>query len=69
MKDEEHWFRGGAQKGISGFLIWIIMAELCHVMTNLAKNLIDEEVDEIIREANVDGDGQVIFFRSYPQKT
>jgi Ca2+-binding EF-hand superfamily protein len=45
------------------------MAELCHVNTNLGKNLIDEEVDEMIQEATVDCDGQVKFFRSYPQKT
>ena len=30
-----------------------------HVMTNLGEKLTDEEVDEMIREADVDGDGQV----------
>jgi len=34
-------------------------AELRHVMTNLGEKLTDEEVDEMIREADVDGDGQV----------
>lgn len=34
----------------------ISVAELCHVMTNLGKKLTDDEVDEMIREANVDGD-------------
>merc|ERR1711988_1445790 len=34
-------------------------AELHHVMTNLGEKLTDEEVDEMIREADVDGDGQV----------
>jgi hypothetical protein len=29
-------------------------------MTNLGEKLTDEEVDEMIREADVDGDGQVI---------
>merc|ERR1711939_647859 len=33
-------------------------AELRHVMTNLGEKLTDEEVDEMIREADVDGDGQ-----------
>uniref|UniRef100_J3MPA8 EF-hand domain-containing protein n=3 Tax=Oryza brachyantha TaxID=4533 RepID=J3MPA8_ORYBR len=34
-------------------------AELRHVMTNLGEKLSDEEVDEMIREADVDGDGQI----------
>uniref|UniRef100_A0A2K6QHQ0 EF-hand domain-containing protein n=1 Tax=Rhinopithecus roxellana TaxID=61622 RepID=A0A2K6QHQ0_RHIRO len=34
-------------------------AELRHVMTNLGEKLTDEEVDETIREADTDGDGQV----------
>merc|ERR1712129_191574 len=34
-------------------------AELRHVMTNLGERLSDEEVDEMIREADIDGDGQV----------
>jgi len=29
-------------------------------MTNLGEKLTDEEVDEMIREADIDGDGQVI---------
>ncbi len=37
----------------------ISAAELRHVMTNLGEKLTDEEVDEMIREADVDGDGQV----------
>ncbi|XP_036047269.1 calmodulin-A-like [Onychomys torridus] len=38
---------------------YISAAELCHVMTNRGEKLTDEEVDEIIREADIDGDGQV----------
>ena len=38
---------------------YISAAELCHVMTNLGEKLTDEEVDEMIREADIDGDGQV----------
>jgi calmodulin len=38
---------------------YISAAELRHVMTNLGEKLTDEEVDEMIREADLDGDGQV----------
>ena len=37
---------------------YISAAELRHVMTNLGEKLTDEEVDEMIREADIDGDGQ-----------
>ena len=36
---------------------WLL--QLRHVMTNLGEKLSDEDVDEMIREADVDGDGQV----------
>jgi len=38
---------------------FISTAELRHVMTNLGEKLSDQEVDEMIREADVDGDGQI----------
>merc|ERR1712242_653940 len=38
---------------------FISAAELRHVTTNLGEKLTDEEVDEMIREADVDGDGQI----------
>jgi len=38
---------------------YISAAELRHVMTNLGEKLTDDEVDEMIREADVDGDGQI----------
>eukprot|EP00915_Cephaloidophora_sp_WS-2016_P002573 GHVH01003451.1.p1 GENE.GHVH01003451.1~~GHVH01003451.1.p1 ORF type:complete len:151 (+),score=41.97 GHVH01003451.1:86-538(+) len=38
---------------------FISAAELRHVMTNLGEKLSDEEVDEMIREADIDGDGQI----------
>ena len=38
---------------------FISAIELRHVMTNLGEKLTDEEVDEMIREADVDGDGQI----------
>ena len=42
----------------------ISAAELRHVMTNLGEKLTDEEVDEMIREADVHGDG-VIDYREF----
>ena len=38
---------------------FISAAELRHVITNLGEKLTDEEVDELIREADIDGDGEV----------
>ncbi|XP_006861864.1 PREDICTED: calmodulin-like [Chrysochloris asiatica] len=38
---------------------YISAAELCHMMTNLGEKITDEEVDEMIRKANINGDGQV----------
>ncbi|XP_064638085.1 calmodulin-A-like [Lineus longissimus] len=38
---------------------FISAVELRHVMTNMGEKLTDEEVDEMIREADIDGDGQV----------
>ena len=37
----------------------ISAAELRHVMTNLGEKLTDEQVDEMIKEADIDGDGHV----------
>lgn len=33
--------------------------ELRHVMTNLGEKLSEEEVDDMIKEADLDGDGMV----------
>merc|ERR1712216_873956 len=38
---------------------FISAAELRHIMTNLGEKLTDEEVDEMIREADIDDDVQV----------
>ena len=38
---------------------FISAAEIRHVMANLGEKLTDEEVDEMIKEVDVDGDGQV----------
>uniref|UniRef100_T1K1M3 EF-hand domain-containing protein n=1 Tax=Tetranychus urticae TaxID=32264 RepID=T1K1M3_TETUR len=38
---------------------FINAAELRHVMTNLGEKLTDEEVEDMIKEADLDGDGLV----------
>ena len=38
---------------------FISAADLRHVITNLGEKLTDEELDEIIRETDINGDGQV----------
>ena len=40
---------------------FISAAELKQTMTDLGQELTDEEVDEMMREADIDGDGQVSF--------
>lgn len=37
----------------------IFVVELWYVMMNLGEKFMDEEVDEMIREVDVDGDGEV----------
>lgn len=37
----------------------ISASELRHVMTNLGEKLTDAEVEEMLREADIDGDGQI----------
>ena len=45
---------------------YVSAAELRHVMTNVGEKLTDEEVDEMIKEADIDRDGQVNYEgRSY----
>jgi Ca2+-binding EF-hand superfamily protein len=39
--------------------MWPFLFQLRHVMINLGEKLTDEEVDQMIREADLDGDGQV----------
>ena len=38
---------------------FISAAELRHVFTNLGEKITDEEIDEMIHEADLDGDGQL----------
>ncbi|RMY99908.1 hypothetical protein D0864_03898 [Hortaea werneckii] len=40
---------------------FISAAELRHVMTSIGEKLTDDEVDEMIREADQDGDGRIDF--------
>ncbi|XP_058285449.1 calmodulin-like protein 3 [Hylobates moloch] len=45
---------------------FVSAAELRHVMTRLGEKLSDEEVDEMIRAADTDGDGQHLFSALLP---
>ena len=56
--DEIHEIFKVFDKEGNGF---ISVAELSHVMTNLGEELTEEEVKEMIKEADVDGDGQVSY--------
>ena len=56
-EDKQEAFRV-FDKDVNGY---ISAAELRHVMTNLGEKLTDEEVEEMIREADVDDDGQVSY--------
>ncbi|KAH0723503.1 hypothetical protein KY285_006047 [Solanum tuberosum] len=40
---------------------FISAAELRHILTNFGEVFNDEEVDEMIRDADVDGDGQISY--------
>ena len=53
------WFHVPAPCLVSSSAQIVGPVQLRHVMTNLGEKLTDEEVDEMIREADVDGDGQV----------
>lgn len=43
------------------FIHAFILLQLRQVMMNLGERLTDEEAEQMIREADVDGDGQVSF--------
>lgn len=39
--------------------VYVYVFQLRHVMINLGEKLTDDEVEQMIREADIDGDGQV----------
>ncbi|XP_052105393.1 calmodulin-like isoform X2 [Mytilus californianus] len=58
-KDSEEELRGAFRafdKDKNGF---VSAAELRHVMTNLGEKLTDGKVDEMMKEADTDGDGNI----------
>jgi calmodulin len=58
IKDEIHEIFKVFDKEGNGF---ISVAELSHVMISLGEELTEEEVKEMIKEADIDGDGQVSY--------
>ena len=48
------------------FCRFISSEELKNVMLTLGEHLTEEEIDEMIREADEDGDGKVSFILSHP---
>lgn len=48
---------------------FISASELRHVMTNLGEKLTDEEVEDMIREADLDGDGLVNYEGEFVLRT
>lgn len=43
------------------YVTWMMWVQMRHVMTKLGEKLTDEEVNEMIRKADVDGDGKVSY--------
>ena len=41
----------------------ISSAELRHVITNIGEKLTDDEIDEMIRDADIDGDGEINYVK------
>lgn len=72
LQSDFHLLYALAITGICSFQVFdkdgnglISAAELKFVMANLGEKLTDDEVDEMIREADLDGDGQVNYEGMY----
>ena len=48
---------------------FISHTELRHVMTSIGEKLTDDEVDEMMQEADIDGDGQINYEGLCPKLT
>ena len=57
--EKKCFFKKGLKSNSALQLLWLCNVELRHVMTNLGEKLTDDEVDEMITEADLDGDGMV----------
>ena len=56
VTDKVYYFEQVFDKDGNGY---ITAAELRYVMANLGEKMTDDEIDEMLREADTDGDGQI----------
>ncbi|KAF9677653.1 hypothetical protein SADUNF_Sadunf08G0129900 [Salix dunnii] len=57
--NEHFTYSIGKRSLLNNTLALLVHVQLRHVMINLGEKLTDEEVDQMINEADLDGDGQV----------
>lgn len=46
----------------------ISMTELRHVMSNIGEELTEEELDDILKDGDLDGDGTIVYEGTYNKK-